>query len=545
MSFRPRLTVPWAWGTPDGALSPEERELIGAFARHRLGVTDAPRRAVPSFALASPRLAAPASLRDIVVDFDDDRLAHAWGKSFADLARAREGRADHAPDLVAYPRDERDIEQLLDWASGEGVAVIAYGGGSSVVGGVTPDVGDGYAGTVSVDLQRLDRVLEVDAVSRAARVQAGVLGPSLADQLRSSDLALRHFPQSYEFSTLGGWIATRSGGHYATGRTRIDDFVEAVRVVSPSGAWETLRVPSSGAGPDAVRWVLGSEGSLGIITQAWIRLEPRPRFKASATVHFASLSSALHAVREIAQSGMWPASLRLLDRVEAMNSFVHDGSSEVLVLGFESAHHHPAPLLAAALECCTDHGGVVASRVSESVPADRSADPARAHERDDESQAWRAAFLRMPYIRDALMDHAVICETFETACTWDRAESVVESLRESVRAALAEQSLDPSSVSFRFTHAYPDGIAPYVTVLARGRHGRLDTQWQAVKDAAGEALVRAGATITHHHAVGRDHMTWYEVERPGPYGAALAAAREALDPRGVMNPGVLLRSGSS
>lgn len=521
MAFRPRLSIPWAWGTAEGALSPEERELVDAYARHRFGVTEAPRLPRQSVDLPPARIGVPDSLAGFVIGSAPDRAAHAWGKSFVDLARARDGRADFAPDLVAYPSGESEVVALLEWASTEGVAVIPYGGGSSVVGGVTPDVGAERTGSVSLDLQRLDDVLEVDAVSRAARVQAGILGPALADGLREHGLSLRHYPQSYEFSSLGGWIATRSGGHYATGRTRIDDFVEAVRVVSPAGAWQTLRVPSSGAGPDPVRMALGSEGALGVITEAWVRLNARPAHSASAVVHFEGLAAALGAVRALAQSDLAPANLRLLDRAEAATSFVNDGSAEVLLLGFESADYPVDERLHAALQCCADHGGTARSGSAG-------------------TGSWRSAFLRMPYLRDALMDHAIVCETFETACTWDRAESVVETIRSAVTGALASEGLDPSSVSFRFTHAYPDGIAPYVTVLARGRHGDLVRPWHAVKAAASDAIAGSGATITHHHAVGRDHMPWYLRETPTWYAASLAAARATLDPAGIMNPGVLL-----
>ncbi len=521
MTFRPRLSLPWAWGTPQGALTPEERDLVEAYVRHRFGVTDAPRSPVTSYDASPSGIGVPGALAHVIVDAEPDRLAHAWGKSFTDLAQAREGRADHAPDLVAYPADESDVVEVLAWASDAGVAVIPYGGGSSVVGGVTPDVGAEFAGTLSLDLQRLDGVLDVDSVSRAARIQAGILGPALADALRPHGLALRHYPQSYEFSSLGGWIATRSGGHYATGRTRIDDFVESVRVVSPAGAWETLRVPSSGAGPDPVRLALGNEGALGVITEAWVRLDPRPAFTAAATVHFDSLGEALGAVRALAQSDLAPSNLRLLDRAEAATSFVHDGSAEVLILGFESGDHPVEDRLAAGLECCADHAG-------------------RAQPRGEGTGSWRSAFLRMPYLRDALMDHAIVCETFETACTWDRAEGVVAAVRDAVLRALASEGLAPASVSFRFTHAYPDGVAPYVTVMARGRHGDLVAPWRAIKAAASDALVEAGATITHHHAVGRDHMPWYRQETPPWYAVSLAAARDALDPAGIMNPGVLI-----
>ncbi|MEI2718131.1 MAG: FAD-binding oxidoreductase [Candidatus Nanopelagicales bacterium] len=531
MTFTPRLNRFAAWGAqgPD-PVSTAERDLIAQVARHRFGVDHAPRPAVEPAAvvLRDPRVPIPDGLSSCMTTARADRLAHAWGKSFPDLARAFLGLAPHSPDAVAYPRDETDIERVLEWASESRVAVIPYGGGSSVVGGVTPDIDDDYTGSISLDLQRLDQVLEVDPVSRAARVQAGVLGPALADQLRPHELALRHYPQSYQFSSVGGWIATRAGGHYATGPTHIDDFVESLRMVSPAGVWQSRRLPASGAGPDPDRILLGSEGTLGVITEAWLRLQPRPTYRARATAQFDSLPAAVAAVRAIAQSGLQPSNLRLLDRVEALNSLVADGTHEVLVMGFESADHDVSPALARALECCRDHHGTsMGSTDSDKERSESAAD------------SWRDSFTRMPFYRDVLMSYGIVSETFETAVTWDRFFDLYDAVSTSVGAALSAEGLTPASVSCRFTHVYPDGVAPYFTVLARGTPGELDRQWWPVKQAAGEAIESAGGTITHHHAVGRDHVPWYRRERPGPFGAAMRSLRAELDPVGIMNPRVL------
>jgi alkyldihydroxyacetonephosphate synthase len=395
-----------------------------------------------------------------------------------------------------------------------------------VVGGVECDAGEGFAGAVSLDLGRLTGVVEVDRTSRAARVRAGTLGPDLEDALRPQGLTLRHFPQSFEFSTVGGWLATRSGGHYATRFTHVDDFVESMRAVTATGCLESRRLPGSGAGPSPDRLLLGSEGTLGVITEAWLRLQDRPRFRASATVHFPTLAAGAEAARAVVQAGLWPTNCRLLDPGEAATAAgVTDGAA-VLLLGFESADAPVDGLAARAVELCGDHGGAVPNGI-------------RTSSSEGTAGAWRSSFLKAPYLRDALARLGCISETFETAITWDRFPDLHATVTEAVTSALREVC-GGGTVTCRFTHVYPDGCAPYFTVLAPGRPDALVSQWDEIKAAASEALLAAGGTITHHHAVGRDHQRWYARQRPDPFGAALAAAKAALDPEGVLNPGVLL-----
>jgi len=449
--------------------------------------------------------------------------------------RGARGDFSPAPDQVAFPRNEDDVAAVLDWCGSADVAVIPYGGGSSVVGGVEAAGCEGYNGAVSVDLSRLDRVLEIDRTSRAARIQAGIYGPALEDALRPRGLTLRHFPQSFEFSTLGGWIATRSGGHYATLYTHIDDFVESTRVVTPNGICDSRRLPGSGAGPSPDRLFIGSEGALGIITEAWMRLQDRPRFRASTSVRFTGddgFSRGVEVVRTIAQSGLFPANCRLLSPGEAQNAGAGDGSAAVLVLGFESADHELDGWMQRALELCRDGGG----SVPEGAGGTRSdSDGAR----DGAAGKWRDAFLAMPYLRDVLVRASVISETFETAITWDRFEAFHHGVMAAVREAL-DRVCGGGFATCRFTHVYPDGPAPYYTMVAPGRRGSELEQWAEVKSAASEAVLRHGGTITHHHSVGRDHRPWYDRQRPEPFARALAAAKHELDPGGILNPGVLI-----
>ena len=429
--------------------------------------------------------------------------------------RAYRGRFDHPPDVVAHPGDERELEQVLDWCAAAGAAAIPFGGGTSVVGGVEPRVPQ--EAVVTIDLKRMNRVLEVDPVSRAARIQAGATGPQVEEQLKRYGLTLRHYPQSFEYSTLGGWIATRAGGHFATVHTHVDDFVESVRAITPSGAWESRRLPGSGAGPSPDRLLIGSEGILGVITEAWVRVHDPPAFKESAAVLFDGFERGADAVRELAQSRLFPSNCRLLDPGEAALTGAAPGGRALLVLGFEGPHELSGPM-AQALELCRDHGG---------EPRER---------RGESEGAWRDAFLRAPYLRDTLVAAGVLAETFESAVTWDRLAAFVAGVRERTEAALQ----DGGHVTCRLTHAYPDGAAPYFTVLAPARRGAELEQWDEVKAAASEAVAAAGGTITHHHAVGRDHRPWYDRQRPDPFAAALRAAKAAVDPAGMLNPGVLL-----
>ena len=457
----------------------------------------------------------PASLAAICRSDPYERAAHAYGKSYRDVVRAFRGRFENPPDVVAHPADEAELERVLAWCEEAGAAAIPFGGGTSVVGGVEPPA---ERATVSIDLKAMDRVLEVDRASRAALIQAGATGPRLEEQLRGHELTLRHFPQSFEYSTLGGWIATRAGGHYATLHTHIDDFVESVRALTPRGWWESRRLPGSGAGPSPDRMLIGSEGILGVITEAWMRVQDAPRFRESAAVLFDSFETGAQAVRALSQSGLHPSNCRLLDPGEAALTGAAPDEQSLLVLGFESADHELGPWMARALELCADHGG-------------------RPREKRGESEGtWRDAFLQAPYLRDTLVAAGILAETFETAITWDRFADLVDGVRAGVREALGGEGV----VTCRLTHVYPDGAAPYFTVLTPARRGDELDQWAELKQAASEAIVAAGGTITHHHAVGRDHRPWYDRQRPDPFAAALRAAKAAVDPVGILNPGVLI-----
>ncbi len=515
----------WGWGFEDAAIGADQARAAAPGIEPLFGfAAQEPEAAVAfeSVRLPQPAIEPPSgALAALCSQSKEARAEHSYGCSYLDTIRAFRGLYQHVPDVVARPSNEQQIEQLLEWAASSHVAVIPYGGGTSVVAGVEPKVPASFNGTCSLDLALLDQVLEVDPVSRSALIGAGASGLRLEEQLREHDLTMRFFPQSFECSTLGGWVATRAGGHFATRLTHIDDLVESVRAITPSGLWQSRRLPGSGAGPSPDRMLIGSEGTLGVITEAWVRVQPRPAHRASRAVRFGDFLTGAEAARELVQSGLDPANCRLLDELEAQQTGAGDGTHAVLVIGFESTDASVDDDLRRALEIAEGHGGQWDAR-SDSRPAAEG--------------NWREAFIKMPYIRDMLVQLGVLADTFETAITWDRFPAFHAAVVGATSAALGQ----PCRVSCRFTHLYPDGPAPYYTVLAPARRGDEIAQWHQIKQAASDAIIAAGGTITHHHAVGRDHRRWYDQQRPELFARALGAVKRELDPAGILNPGVLL-----
>jgi alkyldihydroxyacetonephosphate synthase len=527
----------WAWGWEDRLPTDDERRELKSQIEGLLGFPERPLLELPDLddvAMPAPRIEGPE--RVATTQSRDARARHTYGKGYRDLVRGFHGDYANAPDVVARPETEADVEALLAWASEAKVAVVPFGGGTSVVGGVECE-GDGYAGVCSLDVREMDRVLEVDEHSRAARIQAGATGPQIREQLAEHDLQLRHYPQSYEFSTLGGWVATRAGGHFATRYTHIDDFVESVRAVTPSGTLETRRLPASGAGPDPNRFLLGSEGAFGVITEAWVRVQPRPPYRSRATVRFDDYWDGVAATRDIVQARLSPANCRLLDANEAMlNELAFDGSN-LLVLGFESVDHPVEDEMARALELAREHGGECPDGPTH---RDLREGTNGSEDRDESTEGkWRNAFFEGPYRYNALVSMGVLVDTFETAVTWDQFPALHEALQERVGVAM-DRECGTGFLSCRFTHVYEDGPAPYYTLLAPAEVGRELEQWREVKRAASDTLDEFGATTTHHHAVGRVHREHYHREVPDGYLDALRSMKRTLDPAGVMNPGALL-----
>jgi len=476
------------------------------------------------------------------------RVEHAYGKSYRDLIRLRAGYVPHPPDAVAYPADEGQVAALLAWAADHDVAVIPFGGGSSVLGGVEPQPSDRRC--VTLDLARLDRVLSVDPVSRTARIQAGATGHEVEAQLNAQGFTLGHFPQSFEFSTLGGWVVTRAAGQNSIGYGKIEDLTQAVRVVTPIGVVETRDTPATAAGPSILGLMMGSEGSYGVLTEATMRLHPLPKMQDYRGLLFRTFDDGLAAFRDLMQSTLHPAIVRLSDPPEtaayALMSHQHHGlrrlldkvlagylglrgygldDSCLMILGFDGDPDDLEYRWNLALGVCRDHRGLHLGR---SV-----------------GRSWQRDRFAQPYLRDDLLDNGVLVDTLETATTWSNLLSVYEAMTAALKNAIAASGGGPGTVLTHVSHAYPYGASLYSTFLGRQTsRDPLDNQeqWRTIKRETTDAILAAGGTLTHHHGIGRDHAPWLE-EEIGPVGMkVLRTLKQTLDPTGIMNPGILLLS---
>lgn len=524
----------WGWGYAGDGPDPLMVEVFLEYLRDRFGMDgyrDIPAPRIEDITLRAPRFELPAELRAFCRDDTLTRASHSYGKAYRDIVRALHGQYDNPTDYVAFPETEAQIQALLRFCASERVAMVVYGGGTSVVGGVNPTRSDRYRGVITVDMKHFDQLVEVDERSRAVRAQAGIYGPALEAALKPYGLSPRFYPQSFEFSTLGGWIATRAGGHYCTLYTHIDDILEAVRVVTPVGVHETRKLPASGAGISQERLWLGSEGTLGVITEAWIRVHARPRHRSRATVKFETFEAGAEAVHALSQSKLYPVNCRLVDSLESVSMGLGDGKHAMLLLGFESEHDPQRESMARAVALCCRHGG---------KPGKPNHTDSGGGARSGSAGAWRNNFLKAPYLRDILARKGMVIETFETAVTWDRFDAFHRAIQAAAERAFDEHCRGRGLITCRFTHVYPDGPAPYYSVIAWAPEGKQVETWDAIKASVSDAIIEYGGTITHHHAVGRDHRPWYERERGELFETTLRGLKSTLDPDWVLNPGVLL-----
>ncbi|WP_018350616.1 FAD-binding oxidoreductase [Longispora albida] len=505
------------WGDPDRTATLPES--VTALLGSALGV-ERPGQPIPD--AASAKL--PPSRITELPGADSSagaRLAHLRGKSTPDLLKIRAGDVSAVPDAVARPESHEEVVALLAECGQRGIAVVPFGGGTSVVGGLTPETGKPV---LALDLARMDQLIAFDSESRTATFGPGARAPQAEKLLNQRGYTLGHFPQSFEYATIGGFAATRSSGQASAGYGRFDELVVALRAATPTGTIETGRAPRSAAGPDLRQLLLGSEGAFGVITSVTVAIRPVPEVKHYEGWTFEDFAAGTAAMRSLAQDGPQATVLRLSDEFETAiglsrpGKLGHGAGGCQLILGFEGTAAEVEAKRAAAGDRLRALGGEPLGT--------------------EPGEAWAHGRFSAPYLRDALLDAGALVETLETATFWSTIPDLYEAVREAIVDTLVEGGTPPM-VLCHVSHTYPAGASLYFTVVCALGENPIE-QWDAAKKAASEAIASAGGTITHHHGVGRDHLPWYAAEI-GPVGvAALRAVKQAVDPDGILNPGVLI-----
>ena len=530
----------WGWGDP--AVAPELDASALGMLRERIGELEPWPLATRLDGFALPEAQElPAALSEAVgaeaiFRSNEDRLRHASGRGYADLARMRSGALEAAPDAVVVPPDVGALRRVLDICAREGVAVVPFGGGTSVVGGVEPLRG-AHSRLISLDLGAL-REVAVDRRALTARLGAGLRGPEAEAALAREGLTLGHFPQSFEYATVGGFAATRSAGQASSGYGRFDDLVSSVRLIAPAGEMETLATPHTAAGPALRELIVGSEGVLGVIPDVTVRVRPRPSLRRYEAWMAPSFEAGAEIVRALAQGPGLPDVIRISDEEETESSLALSGPRGLAgalfggylglrkrregclaIVGFEGEEESVARRRALAVRELRTGGAAYLGQAA--------------------GRSWEHSRYRGPYLRDTLMEMGAMVETLETSHTWSRLGELHAAVGKAIRGSLDAQGT-PGFVLCHLSHAYADGASLYFTFIARSRRGAELDQWRQVKGAACEAIVASGATITHHHAVGTDHAPYMEAEVGETGLDVLRAVKARLDPTEIMNPGKLI-----
>jgi alkyldihydroxyacetonephosphate synthase len=543
----------WGWAAHKDELA--GREEVWTWLAGELGMPAllaTPARPLESIALPPSKLSAEAFERfasilgaERAMGDEFERAFHALGKSYHDILRLRAGDLSSAPDAVLYPRSGEEVLAVLHAASELGVAVIPFGGGTSVVGGVTAARGP-FKAAVTLDLTGLDRIVAIDANAMTATVEAGIYGPALEKALAAKGFTLGHFPQSFEFSTLGGWIAHRGAGQASRGYGRSENWLVGAKLATPRGMLGVGGFPSSAAGPQLVDLVLGSEGVFGVVTEATVRLKPAPQTSDYRGYLFRDFASGTAAIREAVQSGVAATMLRLSDAAETRfyRAFGSVGKRRGLgdrlaqavldARGFDDK----ACAMIAGFEG-TERGADAARRAFEQI--------ARKHRAmtlgPGQGKRWKDGRFHGPYLRDPMMERGIGVDTLETATSWSKIESLHVAVRDALDKAIRETAPRDGAhgaVQCHISHSYPDGASLYFTYIFPRALEREVEQWRAIKAAASDAVVAHGGTISHHHGVGEDHLPWIAREKGALGIDVLRAVKMALDPNGVMNPGKLI-----
>ncbi len=467
-----------------------------------------------------------------------ERLRHARGQSLPDWIALRSGRIGVFPDGVAYPASEDEVRSAIRFARDVGAKLIPFGGGSSVVGHINPVHGD--AAVITLDLTRLNRLFHFDGMSRLATFEAGVRGPDLESQLRARGCTLGHYPQSFEFSTLGGWIATRSSGQQSYHYGRIENLFAGGRVQTPIGDLDLPPLPASAAGPDLRQMILGSEGRFGVITRAILRVRSLPQHENFYAIFFRDWASGIEAVREIAQQGVGVSMLRLSDPQETETTLALAGRDQLVAWADRGLR-----ALRYGSERCLLIFGVTGDEHVFGRARAQTMDVARAHGGlfvgDMIGKLWRKNRFLAPYLRNTLWEKGYALDTLETALPWSSVSSAAAAIKVAIRSAM-EETGERVLVFAHLSHVYADGASIYVTYLYRRSSDPDETLhcWQRMKGAASKAIVEHGGTISHQHGVGLDHAPYLAAEKGEVGMTLLEATRRTLDPDGLLNPKKLI-----
>jgi alkyldihydroxyacetonephosphate synthase len=542
----------WGWVAHKDALA--GREEVWTWLAEELGMPSllaTPARDIADIQLPQSRLHAD-SRADLVAMLGPDRVRdgayerafHALGRSYHDLIRLRTGDFS-APDAVVYPRATDEVSALLDFAAAHDIAVVPYGGGTSVVGGVSA-VSGSFKSVITLDLTGMDRLIDIDVCSRTATAEAGIYGPALERGLQAKGMTLGHHPQSFEFSTLGGWIAHRGAGQGSSRYGRAEDWLVGARLATPQGILDTNGFPASAAGPQLKEVALGSEGALGIITEATVRIHAAAAATDYRGYLFHDFGSGAAAIRTAVQEELPAAMLRLSDAGETgfyrafgalgkkrsikdriadfyLEKRGFDAKACALIAGFEGD--------ADMVESSRNRFNAIAAKFGAMEMG------------EGQGKRWRDGRFHGPYLRDPMMDHGLGIDTLETATTWSKIDALHTAVRDALERAMRETAPRPGAhgiVLCHISHSYPDGASLYFTFVFPRALGSEIEQWRAIKNAASDAIVANGGTISHHHGVGEDHLPWIAQEKGALGIEVLRAIKRTLDPKGILNPGKLI-----
>lgn len=541
----------WGWGDPAFVFPMDEKPLLWPFIRKSLGLTeDSPQTPpVDRAQVKLPERRRGADFEAAVAAFlkagqiaadDEQRLIHTYGKSFPDLFRVRRGIVANAPDLVLFPESHEEVERIVAAARQTGVRLVAFGGGTNIVGGV--EHLDPSAVRVTLDMRRMNRVLDIDRHSWTATIQAGAPGPKLEDDLQALGFSLGHMPDSFEFATLGGWLATRSAGMQSDAYGKIEDMVVALKLVSPAGTLTTKLTPKSAAGPDLDQVVVGSEGVLGVITEAVMKVHPNPAVKDYHGVLFPDFESGSEAIREVIGRRAAPTMFRLQDVDETQLAFSMKSPSTGIsgfiqsqVKKYLKAKGYAQPcLMMVGFEGEADYTAEMRRKVLPMLKKHRGF-----HLGNSVGKTWAKNKFAVPYLRDILMNHGCMVDVAETAAVWSKLMPLYHAARNTIKEQFKKEGY-PGYIGCHISHSYVDGASLYFTFAARQIAGQEFEQYYRFKRLITQTFMENGGTLTHHHAVGYEHRPWMERELSRPGLEILRGLKRALDPDNIMNPGKLI-----